>query len=131
MTTTLTRRAALAAVAAVPAVAALGSLPAFASEDAKLLRIIHRYRTGVDHINSGGGKRDEGGDILDSELDAVTDDLIDLHDIPALTAAGALAVFELLISERMVSVNEDWSDYMASVSSLARAVRGYLAGRVA
>ena len=45
MSTHINRRNALAAVAAGPAVAALGSLPAFASEDAELLRLWDEWRT--------------------------------------------------------------------------------------
>ena len=119
----LTRRKAVArfaAAAAAPAFAGFGD----GRDDAALLAAIQHYRDGI----SRGALADMSDDELDAAVDAAQKPLAALIDVPAVTAAGALAALDLLILDHHVEVvNEYESECMDIMASLARAVRSYLA----
>lgn len=123
--TTINRRKALAVVAAVPAAVAFSGevmLAKATPSDDPLLKAIGRYKAEVAAIDA------RHDDLSDEDIDAWVDHahtiLTEAVALPGMTAAGAVAVIDLVIDEEDIGKHSIYGDQFLA---LVKAARDYIA----
>ena len=117
MSESLTRRKALSVVAAVPVAAALGGVAIATFPKDRLLILIRRYEAGLAIIDLNDDPTNAEIEEWHDRAEAILEEATGL---PCLTAASAVAVLGLVVSENMLENSSIFSEHFSAMVGAAR-----------